>query len=165
MNCFKMSVALLLFIVIVQCASLTEQGHELSGIHNYSYCSDDGECPTWFVCNSTNVCQCGNEHDQVLVCDDKTFRSAVLNCNCVTYDKKRRSTYLGLCMFNCDNHRIFSGVYETLPENPEILVNESICTGFNRAGVLCGDCEEGYSPFVISYNLSCVKCPDGHKNW
>ena len=21
------------------------------------------------------------------------------------------------------------------------------------------------SPFVLSYNLSCVRCPDGHKNW
>ena len=41
----------------------------------------------------------------------------------------------------------------------------SVCEDFNRAGVLCGDCKEGYSPLVFSYNLSCVKCPDGHKNW
>ena len=45
------------------------------------------------------------------------------------------------------------------------MINESVCTDFNRAGLLCGDCEEGYSPFVLSYNLSCVRCPDGHKNW
>ena len=41
----------------------------------------------------------------------------------------------------------------------------SVCEDFNRAGVFCGDCKEGYSPLVLSYNLSCVKCPDGHKNW
>ena len=35
----------------------------------------------------------------------------------------------------------------------------------HRTGLLCGDCEDGHSPFVLSYNLSCVRCPDGHKNW
>ena len=36
---------------------------------------------------------------------------------------------------------------------------------FHRTGLLCGDCEDEYSLQVLSYNLSCVKCPDGHKNW
>ena len=44
-------------------------------------------------------------------------------------------------------------------------MNLSICTYFHRRGPLCGDCEEEHSPLVFSYNLSCVKCPDGHKNW
>ena len=48
--------------------------------------------------------------------------------------------------------------------NPRQL-NINFCTQFHRKGPLCGDCEDGYSPFVLSYNLSCVKCPDGHKNW
>ena len=56
-------------------------------------------------------------------------------------------------------------VYKKLPQKPEDLLNDSVCTRFNRAGLLCGDCEEGHSPFVLSYNLSCVRCPDGHKNW
>ena len=46
-----------------------------------------------------------------------------------------------------------------------MLLNFSVCRYFNRAGLLCGDCEEGYSPLVLSYNLSCVKCPNGNKNW
>ena len=45
------------------------------------------------------------------------------------------------------------------------MLDKSACTHFHRTGLLCGDCEEGYSPFVLSYNLSCVRCPDGHKNW
>ena len=36
---------------------------------------------------------------------------------------------------------------------------------FNRAGTLCGQCAPGLGPFVLSYNLSCVECPDGNKNW
>jgi hypothetical protein len=55
--------------------------------------------------------------------------------------------------------------YTWLPENPETFINGSVCTRFNRGGLLCGDCEEEHSPLVLSYNLSCVRCPDGHKNW
>ena len=167
MGCLKKSVVFYVLLVIALCSSYDTriQGHELSSIHNYTHCSDDRECPTWFVCNSTNGCQCGNEHDEAIVCDDESFMSAVLVCNCVTYDRTSRSTYLGSCFYSCDNHQALSGVYDELPANSETLINESICNDFNRAGILCGDCKEGYSPFVLSYNLSCVKCPDGHKNW
>ena len=51
------------------------------------------------------------------------------------------------------------------PENPEALLNGSICAYFHRAGLLCDDCEDEHSPFVLSYNLSCVKYPDGNENW
>ena len=163
---FRTSAVFLLFIAIVRCNNIIgKQSHELLGAHNYTHCSDDRGCPTWFICNSSNVCQCGNEHDQTVICDNRYFSSAVLVCNCVTYDKESRSTYLGSCFYNCDNHQVFSGVYEVLPDTSETLINESICTDFNRAGLLCGDCKEGYSPLVLSYNLSCVRCPDGHKNW
>ena len=40
-----------------------------------------------------------------------------------------------------------------------------MCGRFNRTGISCGKCKPGQSPFVLSYNLSCVECPDGHKNW
>ena len=61
--------------------------------------------------------------------------------------------------------QLFVTIHNQLPQKPEVLLNKSACTRFHRAGLLCGDCEEGHSPFVLSYNLSCVKCPDGHKNW
>ena len=40
-----------------------------------------------------------------------------------------------------------------------------MCGHFNRTGISCGKCKPGLNPFVLSYNLSCVECPDGHKNW
>ena len=119
---------------------------------NFSYCSDDTRtCPTWFVCNSESRCQCDKTTDKI-VCDDEAQVSAVLNCNCVTYDSKSKLTYVGSCFYNCDSFK------DTLPKNPGILINNSacICTYFHRTGLLCGDCEEGYSPLVLSYNLSCV---------
>ena len=76
----------------------------------------------------------------------------------MTYDSESKSTYVGSCFYNCHNtiH---------LPKNPEDLINNSVCTSFHLTGLLCGDCKKGYSPLVFSFNLSCVECPDGHKNW
>ena len=123
------------------------------------------QCPTWFICNSYNACECGNDHNLAIACDSKTMTSAVLDCHCVTYDNHRTSTFLGSCFYNCENHKHDDKVYKELPANPKELIKKSVCTRFHRTGSLCGDCEEGYSPYVLSYNLSCVKCPDGHKNW
>ena len=82
----------------------------------------------------------------------------------MTYDKG--STFVGACFYNCKSfNSTHDLVIRKLPKNPETLINDSVCTHFHRTGLLCGDCEEGHSPFVLSYNLSCVKCPDGHKNW
>ncbi len=84
-----------------------------------------------------------------------------LTAICVTYDEETKSTHIGTCIYNCHNN----AKYNRLPDNPKKLINNSVCTQFHRTGLLCGDCEEGYSPFVLSYNLSCVRCPEGHKNW
>ena len=133
------------------------------------HCNNDSTCPTWFICNSENICQCGNEHNYAVICDRKHGESAVLDCHCVTHERKSGSTYLGLCFYNCENSKAIEKdgdiVYKKLPPEPEDLLNKSVCTQFHRTGLLCGDCVEGYSPFVLSYNLSCVKCPDGHNNW
>ena len=160
----KLLVLLILAVVPASLLSVLNNASSRSIVFSkdqYTHCSNNSECPTWYICNSSNTCQCGDDHDQTIVCDEEALSSAVLDCYCVTYDKHRRSTYLGLCFYNCNN-RDTRAVHEELPANPEML---SVCEDFNRAGVLCGDCKEGYSPFVLSYNLSCVRCPDGHKNW
>ena len=131
-------------------------------------CSNDSACPTWFICDSKKRCHCGDGHKDKILCDDRDHTSAVLNCNCVTYDKDKKSTYVGRCFYNCQSLTMNSKrdlVIRQLPKDPETLINNSACTYFHRTGLLCGDCEEGYSPLVLSYNLSCVECPDGHKNW
>ena len=129
------------------------------------HCNNDSACPTWFVCNSQNSCECGNGHSSEIVCDIERGEAAVLDCHYVTYDRQTGSTYLGLCFYNCNNVKKVDHIHNKLPQKPEALLNKSVCTSFHRMGLLCGDCKEGYSPFVLSYNLSCVKCPDGHKNW
>ena len=103
----------------------------------------------------------------MILCDETTGRTAVSNCHCVTYDNETKETHVGSCYYNCENtahNSLYDRVYHPLPTNPTKL-NNFTCGRFNRSGMLCGQCESGLSPFVLSYNLSCVKCPDGHKNW
>ena len=130
-------------------------------------CSNDSTCPTWFMCNSDKKCTCDKGKTDAVICDNEKMVSAMLDCHCVTYDAQSRSTFAGSCFYNCEdsNPAAQHDIFQKLPRKREKLINKSACTKFHRTGLLCGDCEEGYSPFVLSYNLSCVECPDGHKNW
>ena len=113
-----------------------------------NHCSTSSDCPTWFICNSENRCQCGDGHNNA----------------------KREETFLGSCFYSCAYKTVNTKksrdlIYNKLGRTPQTLLNQSVCSIYSRKGLLCGDCEDGYSPLVLSYNLSCVECPDGHKNW
>ena len=131
-------------------------------------CKDDSVCPTWFYCNTEiGKCQCGEGYHRMIACDEATGRAAVSSCHCVTYDNVTKETHVGSCYYNCLNtaHKtLYDRVYQPLSINPTELV-ANVCGRFNRTGTLCGQCAPGLSPFVLSYNLSCVECPDGNKNW
>ena len=137
---------------------------------NYSHgtfsleCTADSSCPTWNYCSSGR-CQCRENHDDIILCKDESSISGVLDCNCVTYDEVTGSTFVGECFYNCVHHINMDRIYHILPRKPTELVNHSVCSWFNRKGLLCGECEDGFSPFVLSYNFSCVNCTDGYKNW
>ena len=133
--------------------------------NNY-HCTNDQLCPTWFRCNTTtNRCHCGKSHHGMIRCQDQLGIAAVSNCYCVTYDQE---TEVGSCYYNCENtaHKtMYDRVYHRLPLNSTTNLNTYMCGRFNRMGTLCGRCKEGHSPFVLSYNLSCVECPSGYKHW
>ena len=105
----------------------------------YPHCNNDSACPTWFICNSQNICECGNEHSSEVVCDIERGEAAVLDCHCVTYDRQTGSTYLGLCFYNCNNVKKVDHIHHKLPQKPKALLNKSVCTSFHRTGLpLCG---------------------------
>ena len=84
------------------------------------------------------------------------------------YNKESNSTQAGLCLYNCNSDHQWTmkdTVYHLLPMNPAKDLNSAMCGRFNRTGVLCGQCNKGLYPFVLSYNFTCVDCPEGHKNW
>ena len=141
--------------------------NHLSDVGNAN-CSNESKCPTWFFCNSEKNCQC--EDSDGIKCDNEKHVSAILVCYCVTYDNDTGSTYTGQCFYNCEHFNAtikndVRYVYHYLPRDPEVLINNSACTHFHRRGILCGDCDEGHSPLVLSYNLSCIPCANGQNNW
>ncbi len=148
----------------------TSVAGQLTKSKHSHYCSNESTCPTWFTCNLDGRCQCKHSDNDGIICDNERLFSALLICYCVTYDEESGSTYTGSCFYNCEffndiNTDDKRAVYDLLPQNPKKLINDSACTHFHRRGLLCGDCEEGYSPLVLSYNLSCVQCPNGQRNW
>ena len=57
----------------------------------------------------------------------------------------------------------------SLPKDPHDL-DQAMCGNYNRRGVLCGECAEGYGPAIssdVSYLYECVTCTekDGKYGW
>ena len=123
-------------------------------------------CPTWYVSSANGTCRCGDSHG-IISCDEDKYSAAVLECYCVTYDISLKEVVAGACFFNTEPHRkhqFTKGLYMILPCNIHELDNQT-CRPFGRTGRLCGKCLPGYSPLAYSYNMSCVECPNGSKNW
>ena len=123
-------------------------------------------CPTWFICSHTRSgkCQCGPNYSDGIKCDERTMISAVLNCYCVIQVKNEM--YVSLCFYNCERpvtDKEYQTIYHDISNKSEL--NDLMCGRFNRTGIGCGECQPGTSPLVLSYNLSCVNCPNSHKNW
>ena len=126
----------------------------------------NNSCPTWYVSSANGTCRCGDSHG-IISCDEDRYSAAVLNCYCVTYDPSLKEVVAGACFFNCESHKkhqFTKGLYMVLPCNIHELDNQT-CRPFGRTGRLCGKCLPGYSPLAYSYNMSCVECPNGSKNW
>ena len=86
----------------------------------------------------------------------------------MTYNEETNSTQAGLCFYNCESSAqttMNDKVYHLLPRNPARDLNTTMCGRFNRSGVLCGKCNKGLYPYVLSYNFTCVECPNGSKKW
>ena len=90
--------------------------------------------------------------------------------HCMTYNEFEESniTHMGYCPYNnLPFHE--NGEYDTsvdLPQNSSLLnnymcnssIDNYICGQQRRKGMLCGECEYGLGPAVMSYTHSCIEC-------
>ena len=125
-------------------------------------CREDANCPPWGECIN-NKCICREELDSYygVKCDNETLQLSVNKCYCVTFDNETNQLVNGKCIENTDNP-----YEEYLPLPMEInKLNEFMCEEkWNRTGRLCGKCLPGHSPLAYSYDMRCVKCPEGNRN-
>ena len=124
-------------------------------------------CPPWSLCSSTSHhCKCATHRLNSVQCDARTGITWVLFCNCLTYSSDAGEYRLGKCFYNCGqgNPSDRTEAYYKIPSDPE-KINGAMCGNLNRDGTLCGQCLNDSSPLVYSYDVKCVKCPKGYRNW
>ena len=119
--------------------------------------------PTWYwetKHNGVTRCVCGATLDGVMGCDDASLKTLILAGSCISYNETFNDTVIGRCPFSYHypDTRVF---YITLPNDTSEL-NSFMCSGLNRTGLLCSQCQQGLGPAVLSYKRQCVKCFDQH---
>ena len=146
--CKKMKFTLILFL-IVACSLVW--GTE-------SYCNQ-----TWYT-DKDGDCVCGVELSGRLRCNDCYKTVNIAAGFCMTYDITRQYVgensgsllIVGGCPYgalpNTTNRKFI-----TLPTDPT-QVNSSQCAPYNRRGLFCGECLEGFGPSVYSFDLHCANC-------
>ena len=152
-------------IFIVLCLQLMTYGKKIQSVKETdslvvkSTCTGHIDCPPWGEC-SNNRCVCKEELNQYysVRCNNETLQLSVIKFHCVTFDNNTKDLFEGSCIENHHRH------YRSLPINTTKL-NQFMCEErWNRTGRLCGKCLPGHSPLAYSYNMRCVKCPEGNKN-
>ena len=109
-------------------------------VHVSSVTAGNTSCPLCYHYNATQQCE-----------RQKDYRSNVHNIlrteGLVLYWK---------CPFSQKGKRI-DRMHSELPCDPDKL-NDMMCGPYNRKGLLCGRCIDGYGPPVYSYDLKCADC-------
>ena len=113
-------------------------------------------CPTWFYfSNITQRCECGVSVRGVN-CYQQAMEVEIRFSYCATFSGQEGLFYAGRCpysyKFNDSNE-----LHSLLPSDPDLL-NEAMCGPYNRKGLLCGECIDGYGPGVYTHDRKCVDC-------
>ena len=146
--------------------SVVSQKYSEDQLHNsnFSYSCSSNDSTNLCVFGDDGLSKCGHIPYNILQCSSQGNIS-VLACYCITFSEsgKESQAEIGSCMYDCFKTHFSDSVYHNiLPEN----TNEVTCKKeFSRNGTLCGKCKDGYCPLVYSFNMTCVKCPQGRANW
>ena len=114
-------------------------------------------CPTWYR-NTSGHCECGVELSGLIICHEVENTVDVSMVFCMTYDYSTGSELAGYCPYRYSSN-MTNRMYSSLPTDPTQL-NKTTCGPYNREGLLCGHCIEGFGPAVYSTDLSCANCTD-----
>ena len=126
-------------------------------------------CPSWFVpvSNNSNRCDCGEPTrgpGRIVQCDPNTNQTLLLVGNCMDYNEKEDVVFIGACPYINHQKGVVDEVYVTPPKNAFEL-NEFLCGGLNRTGVLCNQCQDGLGTAIFSYSRQCLPCMSRGLGW
>ena len=126
-------------------------------------------CPSWFVpvSNNSNICECGESTrgpGRIVQCDPNTNQTLLLVGNCMDYNGKEDVVFIGACPYINRQKGVVDEVYVAPPKNASEL-NDFLCGGLNRTGVLCNQCQEGLGTAIFSYSMQCLPCMSSGLGW
>ena len=120
-------------------------------------------CPPGFV-SQGNSCVCADWPDGIITCDEDSLNASMLIEYCMTYDNETKEVRVGYCpqAFYMNGSYKF---YYPLPAEVSAL-NDQMCSPFNREGLLCGECQDGFavSPFNRRH-IECINCTSVSYGW
>ena len=123
-------------------------------------------CPSWFVpiSNNSNRCECGKpiHHPARLVdCNPYTNQTQVLLGHCMDYYAEKETVVIGSCLYSSQKGTV-QGSYVEPPQNVTEL-NDFLCSGLNRTGLLCSQCQVGLGTAIFS--MQCLPCMSSGLGW
>ena len=111
---------------------------------------------------------CGSSLNGVIYCHTHNHTVSIGTCYCMTMDESNLKPVVASCLYTCDylgkNIKSISFINH-VETNSTSDIGIRTCSRYNRQGVLCSKCMEGYGLPVYSYNISCVPCMDYRYNW
>ena len=127
-------------------------------VHFSSVAASNTSCPTWFYFNNTSQqCECGKTSEGIQ-CNQQEKKVEIEVGACVTYTGQEGLFYFGGCPFVPTKNNT-SRTFSVLPTDPDLL-NDAMCGPYNREGLLCGRCIDGYGPAVFSFDRKCANCSE-----
>ena len=127
------------------------------------------ECSLWYHSGKDGNCTCGDSLDNTVYCSETKDNTLYLrDCFCMTLDSSQREPVVGPCIYTCDYSLKNSSnqFFMTKIESKSLSdINNETCGQFNRQGVLCSKCMDGYGLPFSTYNISCVPCKYSWCNW
>ena len=118
-----------------------------------SVLATDNSCPTWhYYNNATGQCECGHW----LLCSSDGNQVDIGIDDCATSSLQEYDYYVSHCPFthtvNSTNRKC-----SEMPSNASQL-DGVMCGPYNRRGLLCGECKDGYGTAVYSFDMTCANC-------
>ena len=120
-------------------------------------------CPPGFV-SQGNSCVCAEWPDGIITCDEDSLNASIRIGYCMTYDNETDDTRVGFCQQSYVRNDSYK-FYYPLPTELSAL-SDQMCGPFNREGLLCGKCQEGFAvpPFNFIF-AECINCTSVTYGW
>ena len=133
----------------------------LLDVHSYLTAGNNLQCPIWHI-RRNNLSVCGDGLDNVVSCKGSHIIS-LLDGSCMTWDDKGSGQSLSIPTLTvCHGTKCpqdgCSGTIQIPTNITGIKLTSTSCKRYNRQGVHCRQCRDGYGPAVFSDSFSCAGC-------